>query len=46
MYDLGKIGMENLIALRKAEIPKMETVILPHHIVVRKSVAAFRNPPL
>jgi LacI family transcriptional regulator len=46
MYDLGRIGMENLIALRKAEIPKMETVILPHHIVVRKSVAAFRNPPL
>jgi DNA-binding LacI/PurR family transcriptional regulator len=46
MYDLGKIGMENLIALRKVEESKAETVILPHYIVERKSAGTPRNTPL
>ena len=37
MYELGKTGMENLIALRQGVKPEKEMVILPHSLVVRKS---------
>ena len=37
MYELGKTGMEKLIALRQMEESPEETVILPHQLVVRES---------
>jgi LacI family transcriptional regulator len=46
MYELGKIGMEHLIALRKGEKPELEMVILPHQIVVRKSTSEPKRPSL
>ncbi|MFN8454475.1 MAG: LacI family DNA-binding transcriptional regulator [Anaerolineae bacterium] len=39
MYDLGAIGMDRLIQLRRKETPDIEPLTLPHHLVVRKSTA-------
>jgi LacI family transcriptional regulator len=43
MYDLGKIGMENLITLRKGDRPDRKMVVLPHQIIVRKSTDVPRS---
>ncbi len=39
MYDLGAIGMERLIQARRQELQQEGPIILPHHLVVRKSTA-------
>jgi len=43
LYDLGKIGMENLIKLRLAEMPDIAGITLPHKLVVRKSAGPPRD---
>jgi len=35
LYELGRIGMDSLMRIRKGEIPIQGEVILPHQLVVR-----------
>jgi len=39
LYELGKIGMESLLKLRKGETLDENGIILPHSLVIRKSTA-------
>jgi DNA-binding LacI/PurR family transcriptional regulator len=39
LYELGKIGMESLLRLRRGETLDEKGIILPHSLVIRKSTA-------
>lgn len=39
LHDLGARGMEGLIRLRAGEITYKNSLMLPHHLVIRKSTA-------
>lgn len=43
LYDLGATGMQSFINLRHKELMADDSLTLPHHLVVRKSVAASRE---
>jgi LacI family transcriptional regulator len=45
LYELGAIGMESLIKLRRGEMAIDDAIILPHHLVIRKSTAPPRAGP-
>jgi LacI family transcriptional regulator len=40
MYELGRVGMETLLALREGEDLPHKQILLPHKLVVRKSTGA------
>ncbi|NJN95951.1 MAG: LacI family transcriptional regulator [Anaerolineales bacterium] len=43
LYELGATGMQSFVNLRHKELPENDSLTLPHHLVVRKSVAAPRE---
>lgn len=46
LYELGKIGMESLLEIRKGLLSNTGEVVLAHHLVVRKSTGKpVYSPP-
>jgi LacI family transcriptional regulator len=43
LYDMGRLGMESLLQIRKGALPEQGEVILPHRLIVRRSTAIFKG---